>query len=556
MASISKKIGRNDPCPCGSGKKFKRCHEFLPQVAPHPTIEKVMEKSRLMLDRAKAQEKQRAQQQGFGRPIISAEVNGTRFVAVGKKLMWSKKWKTVHDFLGDYIRSALGTEWGNAELAKPLDQRHPILLWYHHLCLLQQEFIKAPGNVHSGPMNGAAEAWFQLAYDLYSLEHNAELQRKLLNRIKDPKMFQGARYETFVAGTMIRAGFDIEFEDEDDRQSSHVEFTATCRKSGQKYSVEAKRRNVEGDTGRFRLGKLLQKALRKSANHPRMVFIGIDFIDTQDAPDEGELPRLLAKALSDLRGFEGRSHNGQPLPPAYLLVTSRPHDLDLEGTNIQTAVMAEGFQIPDFKMDKAYPGLREAHRSRKAHADVHQLLDSIRQHTTIPITFDGSPPELAFSERQTTRLVIGETYLVPDSQGVERPGKLTSATVAEDQSVAFLAHHLDNGESVIGTVPLSPEELAAYKRHPDTFFGVEVKAPRKAQTPLELFDFFMDGYKDTPKERLLEFMAGHPDIEELRTLSKEDLTEIYAERCVNSMFQEQAAKTWPPKEELSVSFGS
>jgi uncharacterized protein YecA (UPF0149 family) len=20
------KIGRNDPCPCGSGKKYKRCH--------------------------------------------------------------------------------------------------------------------------------------------------------------------------------------------------------------------------------------------------------------------------------------------------------------------------------------------------------------------------------------------------------------------------------------------------------------------------------------------------------------------------------------------------
>ena len=23
---ISKKIGRNDPCPCGSGKKYKICH--------------------------------------------------------------------------------------------------------------------------------------------------------------------------------------------------------------------------------------------------------------------------------------------------------------------------------------------------------------------------------------------------------------------------------------------------------------------------------------------------------------------------------------------------
>ncbi|MFW5426476.1 MAG: SEC-C metal-binding domain-containing protein, partial [Methylophagaceae bacterium] len=21
-----KKVGRNDPCPCGSGKKFKQCH--------------------------------------------------------------------------------------------------------------------------------------------------------------------------------------------------------------------------------------------------------------------------------------------------------------------------------------------------------------------------------------------------------------------------------------------------------------------------------------------------------------------------------------------------
>ncbi|MDA1035969.1 MAG: SEC-C metal-binding domain-containing protein, partial [Chloroflexi bacterium] len=25
-ASASKKIGRNDPCYCGSGKKYKRCH--------------------------------------------------------------------------------------------------------------------------------------------------------------------------------------------------------------------------------------------------------------------------------------------------------------------------------------------------------------------------------------------------------------------------------------------------------------------------------------------------------------------------------------------------
>jgi preprotein translocase subunit SecA len=23
---VGPKVGRNDPCPCGSGKKFKQCH--------------------------------------------------------------------------------------------------------------------------------------------------------------------------------------------------------------------------------------------------------------------------------------------------------------------------------------------------------------------------------------------------------------------------------------------------------------------------------------------------------------------------------------------------
>jgi preprotein translocase subunit SecA len=25
----SQKVGRNDPCPCGSGKKYKQCHGRL-----------------------------------------------------------------------------------------------------------------------------------------------------------------------------------------------------------------------------------------------------------------------------------------------------------------------------------------------------------------------------------------------------------------------------------------------------------------------------------------------------------------------------------------------
>ena len=29
VARDGPKVGRNDPCPCGSGKKYKQCHGLL-----------------------------------------------------------------------------------------------------------------------------------------------------------------------------------------------------------------------------------------------------------------------------------------------------------------------------------------------------------------------------------------------------------------------------------------------------------------------------------------------------------------------------------------------
>jgi hypothetical protein len=44
-----------------------------------------------------------------------------------------------------------------------------------------------------------------------------------------------------------------------------------------------------------------------------------------------------------------------------------------------------------------------------------------------------------------------------------------------------------------------------------------------------------ESYKNTPKERLLELMAGAPDIDELKNLSQPELSEIYCERIVYSI---------------------
>src|SRR2546428_1938284 len=406
------KVGRNDPCPCGSGKKYKRCHGSQKPQDNFPG------QIRETMARAEALHVQRECQQGLGKPIISAEALGSRFVAVKNRLLHSQKWRTFHDFLGDYIKMAMGSEWGNAEIAKPLEQRHPILVWYRHLCEQQQRFIKEQSQVHSVPMTGAVAAYMHLAYDLYALDHNAELQEKLVGRQRGRDNFPGARYEVFVAATLIRAGFEIEFENEDDRSRSHCEFTATFTRTGKRFSVEAKHRAGN----KFRLGRQLNRALAKQASYPRIVFIDIN---VPDGAADTDVPAYLRTALADLRAFEGRLINGKPLPAAYLVVTNTPWHHHLEAEAYRCSAMAEGFQIPEFKTDSMFPSLRAAIEARERHIEMHELIVSMHDHTDIPSTFDGEIPEFAFGE-VAPRLLIGQRYLVRDEDGTRKPGLLTT----------------------------------------------------------------------------------------------------------------------------------
>lgn len=104
------KIGRNQPCPCGSGRKYKRCCGSTLNDTSSPSSNFTS-----ALERLKADELIRQQQQGLGRPIISINKKGQQLVAVGHTIYRSSKWKTFPDFLSDYLKMVLGSEWGNAE---------------------------------------------------------------------------------------------------------------------------------------------------------------------------------------------------------------------------------------------------------------------------------------------------------------------------------------------------------------------------------------------------------------------------------------------------------
>ena len=50
--------------------------------------------------------------------LLSAYFEGIRYVAVGSKLIPFDTKKTYLDFIGQYMKTVTGAEWGNAELYK------------------------------------------------------------------------------------------------------------------------------------------------------------------------------------------------------------------------------------------------------------------------------------------------------------------------------------------------------------------------------------------------------------------------------------------------------
>jgi hypothetical protein len=532
-ASSTMKIGRNDPCPCKSGKKYKRCCLNMAAL-------RNVDRTDLAEERTRAAEIQRQRQQGLGRPILSATVNGRRVIAVRGRLFETESFRTFHDFLMRYISVTLGVDWGNAELKKPVGQRHPLLQWYDALCRHQRKFMTSSGHVQGVPQSGAFAAYLHLAYDLYALDHNVELQERLLKRLRHRHTFTGARYETYVAATFIRAGFDLVFEDEEDGSTSHCEFVATYRPTGRRFSVEAKRRESE----RMRLGRLFNGALAKAAAYDRIIFMDVN---TRDDDPSSERPLFLRALRSRMRRMEDQLLNGQPSPAAYVMLTNTPWEHYLEEPAPRCTVLAEGFKIPEFKEDRSFPSLRAAIDARSRHAEMWGLLHSIRDHSEIPSTFDGDLPAYAFGDAPA-RILVGQRYMVPTASGPEHPAVVTTACVAESESTAYCGVSFDHGGVGLWKVPLSAEEMEVWRRHPDTFFGVVDQRTTKAETALDLYDFILASFSRLTKEQLLKAVGEYRDYSTVKDLSQPELASIHAE-CLTNGAIAQGWRTKPPPSE-------
>lgn len=394
--------GRNERCPCGSGAKYKRCcGRAGPTTGSRPVGRPTIsdEALRNAIFQQQVREAERVRKFGHVRPPIAIDHMGYKVAAVGNKLQYSKRWKTFHDFLPHYLAALLTSEWGNKEIKKPFEERHPILQWYHRLCDLQRQYILEQGKVHVGVMNGPVKAYMALAYDLYTLEHHALLQEHLIRRLKIKEQFQGARYETYVAAAFVRAGFGVYLEDESDSATSHCEFAAKHKATGAQYSIEAKSRHRSGFLGQpgppkpageieADIYRLLQRSLKKRAEFDRIVFIDINVPPVPGNPLESETVKRVGLQL---RQLEETQSVDNPWPRAFVCFTNHPYHYVGAGvpepghTVLFTAINNPDYKQPPEGIDPVLLNLGAVLSVR--YPAISDLVDSVMNHSDIPHDF-------------------------------------------------------------------------------------------------------------------------------------------------------------------------
>jgi hypothetical protein len=163
---------------------------------------------------------------------------------VGARTFRSPITQTFFDFQIHYLLLRLGREWYDHEIAKAPADRHVVLRWRDE----RNETLRAyqakqgtKGPVQA-PFTGGSRALQVLADDLYQVAHASDVPRRLIERLRDIREFQGARHELCVAGLFAKCGFELKFSKDTSRRLP--EFIA--QRGSEKIGVEAKSRRRPG----------------------------------------------------------------------------------------------------------------------------------------------------------------------------------------------------------------------------------------------------------------------------------------------------------------------
>lgn len=391
-------------------------------------------------------------------------------------------------------------------------------------------------------MSGAELSLLKLAYNLYLIEHNSpsgngykrvcQFVRKLKNGTEGN--FFGTLFETHVSAMFLVAGFDVDYLPEEIGDRRYSEFVATHRETGRRFSVEAKARVFQSETTSkskaksLRVRNKIYDALQKDCDHQRIILLGY------------MLPELLRPGASDswevvardeIKAAElGQRNDGGEFDPAYVLIANYAFQNQLGYGHSEFECVAYGFKMPDFQRSDSYPSFLDYLDSKERHKEVEALFESLRSHTNVPATFDGSLPEFEFGEPSELRLIIGNTYQFEIEPGVMASCVLEDAVVLESDNAAFCLLRTQDGATVRAQFPLTELAMSAWRRAPDLFFGHRKPLPKQINSLVQLAEFHFENSKKISRESLIERLRKVIPLEQLNHMDHRALVAEFAHR--------------------------
>jgi len=341
----SNKIGRNDPCPCGSGLKYKKCclnrtaSGFRTQEQSQPEIISPTEPHLQILS--------------------SIVHNGYRFRIVFNRVYQRPLSETFHEFLVEIIKWTFGEVWWRKQKGMSRERRHNVLNWCEDFFEFKKNNITDDNKldtlkVYEADASGPVWALMTLGYDLFCLQTENKLPDRMIERLRKNISFQSVRYEILTAAFMLRFGFDIRFLDEDELNAKHCEFIAKDIKSGLEIGVEAKSRKRDisdekynSDRDSRALYRLINTAVKQKPDDiPYIIFIDVNTVLTPGTPLTSkpwfiDIDRAIGKM--DIPTAEK--------PDIYTAIVVTNFAFSLEDPNLTTSLPEHGIIAPLYCID-------------------------------------------------------------------------------------------------------------------------------------------------------------------------------------------------------------
>jgi hypothetical protein len=271
----------------------------------------------------------------------------------------------------------------------------------------------------------------------------------------------------------------------------------------------------------------LNGALAKPAADERMIFIDLNAEMPEIADENG--PPFVAIATRRLERYDRKEL--KKCEAAYVFVTNMNFHRNLEG-RAQLVACPFGLGIPDFNRPGFYR-LSERYKQDKKHADALNVAEGWSKLPRIPTTFDGSLPNVTLRGARPP-IIIDERYNFWGGGNTDLIGAVADATVNESEKMADVVVKTEDGIGMycILSEPMTDDQINDYKAHPDAYFGKVVQPHKRADTPYELFEFFMYAHRELSREELLKKLAS--SVPGAAQMPDHELLAIYCEGMVSA----------------------